>query len=76
MWLQVEGSQGCGAECFSGLEDKEVCLLEVQNLALAIHGQAKTYLPEYKNTAFGCVMSGVYNTTTGDKLPDFMCPPK
>jgi len=65
----------CGEECFSGYRSNFACLSKLQTYLLAIEGQAFANLEELGGPSFGCTTSNIFDPITGDKFPDYTCPP-
>jgi len=65
----------CGEECFSGEASNYVCLSALQTYLLAIEGQAFANYEDLGGPSFGCTTSNIFDQTTGEKFPDYTCPP-
>jgi len=64
----------CGQACFSGKASNYACLSTLQTYVLAVQGQAFTNDPSL-GAVFGCTTSNIFDPTTGEKFPDYTCPP-
>jgi len=70
----------CGQKCFAGKASNYACLSKLQTYVLAIQGQAFSNDPSLgpdpsQVAAFGCTTSNIFDPTTGEKFPDYTCPP-
>merc|ERR1712238_433424 len=70
----------CGQECFAGKASNYACLSKLQTYVLAIQGQAFSNDPSLgpdpsQVASFGCTTSNIFDPTTGEKFPDYTCPP-
>jgi len=64
----------CGQACFAGKASNYACLSKLQTYVLAVEGQAFINDPTL-GPAFGCTTSNIFDPTTGEKFPDYTCPP-
>jgi len=64
----------CGQACFSGKASNYKCLSKLQTYVLGVQGQAFINDPTL-GPAFGCTTSNIFDPTTGEKFPDYTCPP-
>jgi len=64
----------CGQACFAGKASNYACLSTLQTYVLAVEGQALINAPDL-GPVFGCTTSNIFDPTTGEKIPDYTCPP-
>jgi len=64
----------CGQACFAGKASNYACLSKLQTYVLGVQGQAFINDPTL-GPAFGCTTSNIFDPTTGEKFPDYTCPP-
>jgi len=64
----------CGQTCFAGKASNFACISTLQTYVLVVQRQAFINDPSL-GAAFGYTTSNIFNQTTGEKFPDYTCPP-